>query len=98
MKAIELTPKATEDLESIWFYSYARYGEVKADEYVSYLSDVFIILAAHNVGTSRPELGKDMFSLPARQHVIFFVPTSESVTTVRILNHAQYVCRHIKWR
>ena len=41
MRTIELTPKATEDLESIWLYSFELYGEVKADNYISRFSDIF---------------------------------------------------------
>lgn len=44
MKAIELTPKATEDLEEIWLYSYEQFGVVKADEYVGQFSDIFEML------------------------------------------------------
>ena len=97
MRTIELTPKATEDLESIWLYSFEHYGEVKADNYISRFSDIFSVLTTHNIGTARPELGEDICSLPIEQHVIFFLSTLTSITVIRILNHAQDATRHLSW-
>ena len=97
MKTIELTPKASEDLEYIWIYSFERYGEAKADSYIKRFSDIFNILITHDIGTPRPELGESMFSLPVEQHVVFFVPTQRCITVIRILNHAQDVNRHFTW-
>ena len=98
MKTIELTPKALEDLEAIWLYSYERFGVLKADEYVGRFSTLFEVLASHQVGTARPELGEGISALPAEQHVIYFVATASVVTVIRILNHSQDVSRHIGWR
>lgn len=35
MKEIELTPKAEEDLEAIWDYSFRQFGGVQADAYTA---------------------------------------------------------------
>lgn len=40
MKEINLTPKATEDLEAIWVYSQEQFGLDKADEYISRISNL----------------------------------------------------------
>lgn len=97
MKAIELTPKATEDLEEIWLYSYEQFGVVKADEYVGQFSDIFEMLATHQIGTSRPDLDDQIYSLPAEQHVIYFVPAEATITVIRILNHSRDAARHVMW-
>lgn len=97
MRTIELTPKATEDLESIWLYSFEHYGEVKADNYVSRFSDIFSVLTMHSIGTPRPELGEGISSLPIEQHVIFFLSTQTSITVIRILSHVQDATRHLSW-
>lgn len=97
MRTIELTPKASEDLESIWLYSFERYGEAKADSYIKRFSDIFKILITHDIGTPRPELGEEIFSLPVEQHVVFFLSARRSITVIRILNHAQDVNRHFPW-
>jgi toxin ParE1/3/4 len=67
MKEINLTPKATEDLEAIWLYSQEQFGLAQADEYVGRFSDIFDVLAVHEIGTERPELGENMFSLPIKK-------------------------------
>lgn len=58
MRIIKLMPKANEDLEGIWYYSYHHFGEPQADRYVEHLSDVLQILSNNNIGTPRPELGE----------------------------------------
>lgn len=98
MKEINLTPKAIEDLENIWLYGQIQFGLAKADEYVAHFSDIFDILARHEIGTQRSELGENIFSLPIEKHVIFFVPSESSITVIRILNQSQDVNRHIPWR
>ena len=75
MRIIKLMPKANEDLEGIWYYSYHHFGEPQADRYVEHLSDVLQILSNNNIGTPRPELGEGIFVLPferpgERQYVI----------------------------
>lgn len=58
MKEIELTPKAEEDLEAIWDYSFKQFGVVQADAYIGRIAAVFDVLAMHDIGTHRAELGK----------------------------------------
>ncbi|WP_462216678.1 type II toxin-antitoxin system RelE/ParE family toxin [Klebsiella pneumoniae] len=60
MKGIELTPKAEEDLDIIWDYSFRQFGVAQADEYIGRIAAVFDVLATHNIGTQRPELGEDI--------------------------------------
>ena len=49
MRIIKLMPKANEDLEGIWYYSYHHFGEPQADRYVEHLSDVLQILSNNNI-------------------------------------------------
>ena len=53
MKEIELTPKAEEDLEAIWDYSFRQFGVVQADAYIGRIAAVFDVLAMHDIGTHR---------------------------------------------
>jgi toxin ParE1/3/4 len=98
MKEIELTPKEEEDLATIWDYSYRQFGLDKADEYIGRISAAFSVLSAHQVGTSRPELGEHIFSLPVEQHVVFFIPSAITITVIRILSQSQDTVRHLAWR
>lgn len=98
MKEIELTPKAEEDLEAIWDYSFRQFGVVQADAYISHIAAVFDVLSMHEVGTKRAELGEDICSLPVEQHMIYFVSTHSVVTIIRILSQSQDTARHEPWR
>lgn len=97
MKEIELTPKAEEDLQAIWNYSLQQFGVIKADEYIDRISAVFEVLARHEVGTHRTELGENIYSLPVEQHIIYFVPSFSAITIIRILSQAQDTVRHFPW-
>lgn len=98
MKEIELTPKAEDDLQAIWDYSFRRFGVVKADEYIGRIAAVFEVLATHEVGTRRAELGEHIFSVPAEEHMIYFVPSHFAITVIRILSQSQDMIRHEPWR
>ncbi|EIM8938316.1 type II toxin-antitoxin system RelE/ParE family toxin, partial [Salmonella enterica] len=41
MKTVKLTPKASRDLEDIWYYGYHHYGEDQADKYINQISGIF---------------------------------------------------------
>lgn len=97
MKEIELTPKAEKDLETIWDYSFRQFGMAQADEYISRLATIFDVLATHDIGTQRPELGEDIYSLPVEQHMIYFISSSSAVTIIRILSQSQDTSRHEPW-
>ncbi|MBW4204111.1 type II toxin-antitoxin system RelE/ParE family toxin [Enterobacter cloacae subsp. cloacae] len=98
MKEIELTPKAEEDLEAIWDYSFRQFGIVQADAYIGRLAAVFDVLAMHDIGTHRAELGDNISSLPVEQHMIYFVSSQSVVTVIRILSQSQDTARHDPWR
>lgn len=92
MKEIKLTPKAEADLEAIWNYSY------RPDAYIDRLASVFGVLASHDVGTHRADLGENIYSLPVEQHMIYFVPTLSVVTVIRVLSQSQDSFIHFPWR
>ena len=98
MKEIELTPKAEEDLVAIWDYSFRQFGVVQADEYIGRIAAVFDVLAMHEIGTQREELGEDIFSLPVEKHMLYFVSSHSVVTIIRILSQSQDSARHDPWR
>lgn len=98
MKEIELTPRAEEDLETIWDYSFRQFGVVQADAYIGRIAAVFDVLAMHDIGTHRAELGDDICSLPVEQHMIYFASSHRVVTIIRILSQSQDTVRHDPWR
>ncbi|EDH3357295.1 type II toxin-antitoxin system RelE/ParE family toxin, partial [Salmonella enterica] len=64
MKTVKLTPKASQDLEDIWYYGCQHFGEEQADRNINQISGIFQVKSDHNIGTPRPELGEDIFALP----------------------------------
>jgi len=97
MKAIELTDKANEDLESIWFYGYSQFGIARADEYIRQMSRRFTQLAEQQTGRRRGELGDDICSLPYASHVIFYLDKPLLIRIIRVLHHSQDVQSHLYW-
>lgn len=97
MKEVELTPKAEEDLEAIWEYSFRQFGIVQADAYIGRIAAVFDVLAMHDIGTHRAELGDNIYSLPVEQHMIYFVSSHSVITIIRILSQFQDTARHEPW-
>jgi plasmid stabilization system protein ParE len=75
MKEIELTPKAEEDLEAIWDFSFRQFGVVQADAYIGRIAAVFDVLAMHDIGTHRAELGDDIFTAGRTAYDLFCIIT-----------------------
>ncbi|MBD3126262.1 MULTISPECIES: type II toxin-antitoxin system RelE/ParE family toxin [Citrobacter] len=98
MKTVKLTPKASQDLEDIWYYGYHHSGEKQADKYINQISDIFQVMSDHNIGTPRPELGEYIFALPVERHMIFFLQTDTEIIIIRILSQHQNAGRHINWQ
>lgn len=59
---------------------------------------MFDVLAMHEIGTQRTELGEDIFSLPVEQHMLYFVSSHSVATIIRILSQSQDSARHDPWR
>ncbi|EAM2857318.1 type II toxin-antitoxin system RelE/ParE family toxin [Salmonella enterica] len=97
MKTVKLTPKASQDLEDIWYYGHHHFGEEQADRYINKISDIFQVMSDHNIGTPRPELGEYTFALPVERHMIYFLQTDTEIIIIRILSQHQDAGRHLNW-
>lgn len=97
MKTVKLTPKASQDLEGIWFYGYHHFGEGQADKYINHISDILRILGENSIGTPRPELGEYINTLFFERHVIYFMQTDTDII-IRILSQHQDAGRHLNWQ
>ena len=98
MKTVKLTPRANEDLETIWHYGLRQFGETCADSYIAHMSEIFEILSSNAIGTHRPELGEGIFSLPVERHMLYFLQTATEIIIIRILSQHQDAGRHLIWR
>ena len=49
MKTVKLTPKASQDMEDIWYYSCRHFGEEQADRYINQISGIFQVQSENNI-------------------------------------------------
>ncbi|EGL6851575.1 type II toxin-antitoxin system RelE/ParE family toxin [Salmonella enterica] len=98
MKTVKLTPKASQDLEDIWYYGYHHFGEELADTYINQISGIFQILSENNIGTPRPEQGEHIRVLPVERHMIYLLQTDYDIIVIRILSQHQDAGRHLNWQ
>ncbi|WP_368758806.1 type II toxin-antitoxin system RelE/ParE family toxin [Klebsiella oxytoca] len=98
MKTVKLTPKASQDMEDIWYYSCRHFGEDQADRYVNQISGIFHVLSENNIGTPRPELGEYICALPVERHMIYFLQTDYDIIVIRVLSQHQDAGRHLNWQ
>lgn len=98
MKIVKLTPKASRDLEDIWYYGYHYFGEDQADKYINQISVIFQVLSENNIGTPRPELGEYIRVLPVERHMIYFLQSDYDIIVIRILSQHQDAGRHLNWQ
>ncbi|MDA0691815.1 MAG: type II toxin-antitoxin system RelE/ParE family toxin [Nitrospinae bacterium] len=90
-----LRPKARQDLEDIWFYTYETWGEDQADSYIHDLNSGFLALAA------KPEKGRPCDDIregyrrhSVGRHIIFYRVTKKGIEIVRILHQSMDPERH----
>jgi len=98
VKIVKLTPKASQDLEDIWYYGYHHFGEMQADRYINQISGIFQVMSDHNIGTPRSELGEYIFALPVERHMLYFLQTDTEIIIIRILSQHQDAGRHLNWQ
>ncbi|WP_045449963.1 type II toxin-antitoxin system RelE/ParE family toxin [Citrobacter sp. S-77] len=98
MKTVKLTPKASQDLEDIWYYGYHHFGEEQADRYINQISGIFQFMIDNNIGTPRPELGEYICALPVERHMLYFLQTDTEIIIIRILIQHQDAGRHLNWQ
>ncbi len=93
---ILLRPRAEEDLESIYDYSYEEFGLNRAVEYIHNLNNTFIKLA------NNPDLARkcdfikpNLQTYQVSSHIIFFKVTKVRISIIRILHKSMDSPRHL---
>jgi toxin ParE1/3/4 len=95
-KRFRLRPKAEEDLENIYEYSYQEFGRARADQYIEDLDSAFHKLA------DKPSLGSDyshvrpaLMAYRVVSHVVFFKPSVDGIIILRVLHKSMDYGRHL---
>jgi len=93
---VRLTPLAEEDLISIWLYSFERWGETQADQYLDRLNDAFMLISDHpQIASVREELVPEVRIYSCEQHLIIYTLSQASVEIIRVLHHSMDIGSHI---
>lgn len=96
-KEIVITPRASEDLLTIWLYGCWNFGETQADRYALKINKLFSSLQVINLGRRRTDYGRDFYSIIHSEHIVIYRVVPEQVVITRILHHSQDYPSHITW-
>ncbi len=82
-------PQADLDLDSIWNFIAA--DDIQAAErQIDRIGKVFQMLVENPLaGRERPELRKELRSFPVGSYMIFYIPVSDGVEIIRVMNGRQ---------
>ena len=77
-----------EDLQEIAIYTREMWGISEKNSYLKHLGKMFNRLTENPfIGRKRNETAKVLFSIPSKEHIIFYQFDDEHVYIVRILHH-----------
>lgn len=96
MSRFRVAPRAAADLRHIR-KRIAEDNPPRAASYLEELSEHFRRLAEMPlIGRSRPELGRNLRSIPHDDYVIFYRPSSEGIEVVRVRHGRQNISQGIQ--
>lgn len=85
MNLYRFTAAANRDIERTANYI-VQLNAVAADHFLTELDRTCELLTAHpGLGRPRPELGAEVRSFPIGNFLIFYAPTNEGITVLRVL-------------
>jgi toxin ParE1/3/4 len=95
----KISPKATEDLEQIWLYTYFNWSEKQADKYYNLLiSKIEFIAQNFTTGHKINYIKADYRCLPVESHIIFYRMSSDgTVEIIRILHQNMDIPNRLKY-
>ncbi len=95
-KIFRLKPKAENDLENIYVYSYKAFGQIRAKRYIHDLSVTFQQLAEDAVlGRDVSLIRKGIQVYPVNSHVIFYKTTGFGIAIIRVLHKSMDYDNHL---
>jgi len=97
MRDLLIRPRADADLEGIWAYTFAEWGEAQADRYLRDIAE-----ALHGL-REQPESGRSADSIRAGyrylrigRHLAFYTYTEQAVSVRRVLHDQMDFGRHLQ--
>lgn len=96
MAEFRLSPAAEGDLESIWTYSFKKWGVVQANGYIDILTQAFAELAqSPSTAAACDHIRPGYRRRSVERHMIYFRVTTYGIAIVRILHHRMDASRHL---
>ena len=90
-----LTPKAKEDLETVWLYSLRQWGAQQTERYIDDLTEAFEFLAKNpKAGTACDNIRARYRKYPVIRHVVYYWETAYGVEVIRVLHDRMLATRH----
>lgn len=87
MRSLRLSRRAQADLENIWNYTLAAFGEDQALAYLSVLEDGVAILLSHpEIGRSADHIKPGYRAFTKDHHVIYYLVSDEHIDVIGILH------------
>lgn len=84
-RQFNLTPRARDDLQGIWTYSFEVWGETQADRYVTEIYERFSWLAARpRTGKHRPDICEGYYCFPQGSHLVFYLIRGEAIDIIGV--------------
>ena len=85
-----LSREADNDLEKIFDYNLEEFGFNQAVKYLGEIDEVFVkIINTPEIGRSRNEIKKSVYSLPIGSHIVFYTIQIDHIRIVRVLHGAK---------
>ena len=96
MREVVKSPLAEEDLLDIWLYSYGKWGENQASQYLLQLETGMLSLSSNPVvGKSREGVRLGYRSIQINRHVIYYRLEGEIINIVRVLHERMIPEKHL---
>ena len=95
-KKFRLQPKAIEDLEKIYEYSYQEFGNARAAQYIRDLDTVFHKLADEPTSSiDYSHVRPGLMAYRVVSHLVFFKSSIYGITILRVLHKTMDYERHL---
>ncbi len=91
-----LSPKAREDMESVWLYTLSQWGHEQTGKYIDDLAAAFDLLADNpRAGVTSANIRAGYRRYPVLRHVIYYREAPYGIEIIRVLHDQQLATRHI---
>lgn len=96
MREVVIRPRAFNDLEGIWLYTYEQWGLDQAARYLGRLNERITELAeTAEQSKARDTIRPGYFSIHVGRHLVFYTFTDEIVGIERVLHDQMEFERHL---